>query len=309
MIRSSVLFAIVTFAFFPTVLPASASAHFEDSTYFSTVRYGPFVLLKSSGDTVRVFVEIGHVHRDVAQYDWVETDYSYTFLDNHGNAYVRSVSRCDDDGSSTTMRAKQLFVPRVGPLIILMSQTVPSAPPVCTEGTLYGLDQFDHLVPFSGNIIGCGGMDTTTFLPVLISVGSYGETDSEHTSDSYGQPAIETKDCQPNYTIFHLDPVWWRRDSPGTLRQTKYRIQVDSLYAAGSRQRYRDAEKDSVLSLYPTPSSQAQSAYTTVLRSNSSLKFIDAMQHDGWWLHIVIDGLEGYVNESDFKKLGLSDIY
>ena len=310
MIRVSIFKATVMLAFVPMILFASLRSPLADSTRFSTVRYGPFALLNSSGDTVQVFVEVGHVHLDVEEYgNWSDTDYSYTFLDSRGKIYLRSVGRCDHADGSTSMRAMQLSVPRVGPLIILMSQTDPSAPPVETEGTLYGFDQFDHLVPLSRSMIGCGDMETTTFRPVLIKASQYGDTDSQYASDDHADPAIETERCKPNYSIFNLYPVWWTHRSPGILHQSKYRIQVETLDAAKSRRRYREAKQDSILNVYTNPGDDNQSTRAIGLRENSSFRFIDAVEHDGWWLHVVIDGIEGYVKQSDFVKLGLSDNY
>lgn len=282
-----------------------------DSTHFRTVRYGPFSLLDHSRDTVRVFVEIGRVHLDTAQFgrSWSESDYSTTFLDQLGNVLSRTVDRYDYGEGSTTIRPIQLVVPKVGPLVLLMSQTVPSAPPMCTDGQLFGLDQFDHLVPFSANITACGGMQASTFRPVLIHVGLHNETDSEYATDEHGEPAIETDDCMPNFTIFHLHPVWWRHSSPPTFYQTKYRVLVDSSAAAYSRMRYRQHATDTVVALYPKPTKSGPRPSTIYLRPTSSLKFIDAVNQQGWWLHVTVDGLEGYVTETDFPELGLSDIY
>jgi hypothetical protein len=309
MILSRIFKALFILSIFPLTSPAAVSHCPMDSTFFSTRRYGPFALLNNSGDTVLVFVEVGRVHLDSAEYGggWLETDYSHTFLDKRGNVLCRSVSRCEYTDGSTSIGAAQLVVPQVGPLILLMSQTVPSAPPTYTDGTLYGLDKFGHLVPFSANMMACGPMEAETFRPVLIKADGGRAISGDYSTDKQGEPAIEIEECENNFSIFRLMPIWWTRSSPAVYYQAKFRIHVDTEDVAGSRARYRQYNTDTLVTVYREPKKDNASATTLALRVDSSIKFIDAVDREGLWAHLVIDGVEGFVAVHDFGKLGLSD--
>lgn len=311
MILSQALKILSVLSLVSTTVLASVGVGRIDSTKFRTVRYGPFSLLNHVGDTVRVFVDIGHVYLDTAEFrgGWPESDYSTTFIDDHGTVLSRSVGRYDDAESSTTIRPAQLIVPKIGPLVLLMSQTVPSAPPICTEGQLFGFDRFDHLVPFSSSVIACGDMVSDSFRPVLVKVKMNREPETEFANGAYLEPAIETDDCMPNFTIFHLDPVWWGHSSSLIFNQTKYRIQVDTAAASRSRTSYRESNADTLVTLYSKPSLDSARDNTIRLSPTSSFSFKDAVNQKGWWLHVVIDGHEGYVVQAEFPKLGLSDVY
>lgn len=200
-----------------------------DSTYLRIDRYGPFILMKSSGDSVRIFVEVTHIHYSAAlKYVRQETDCSYTFVDSKDNVLYRVNDRPDYNEESTSIRPAQLTVPRVGPLILLMSENSPSEPGDGILGQLFGFNEFNYLVPFTTDMRpSSNSMEASTFRPVLIQAQDI-STQSDYSTDDSALPAIETDSWTGNFTVYDLYPVWSSRTSPSHFYQTKYHVKIDT---------------------------------------------------------------------------------
>jgi hypothetical protein len=288
------------------MLPSSAASEtlLLDSTYVSATRFGPFALLRASGDTMRVFVDVGHVHRDSMEYkEWLESDYSYTFIDSRGKILYRMNQSWVLGSTTEIIVPAQLTVPLVGPLVLIMDESLPSEPGNGLTGTLFGLDPFDAIVPYSSPIVPHNDLiDPSSFRPVLLKGSDY-FTDADYSSGQWGTPAIETDYWTGWFMVSKLEPVWWKHGSHLMLSQNRYHVLVDTADATYRRLFYRQNNVDTVVSLYSKPDTWQPTIRRMAISPRSSIRFLDARQ--GWWLHVIIDGVEGYVPDRDFEKLGL----
>ena len=81
-------------------------------------------------------------------------------------------------------------------------------------------------------------------------------------------------------------------------------VVIDSLEATQWRQRFKSS--DSTIQLYMEARSGSSHSKSVRLRANSSIEFVNAVHKaDSWWLHVVVDGQDGYVGEPDFPTMGL----
>jgi hypothetical protein len=298
---------IITFL----ALPSSAISEtlLLDSTYVSASRFGPFALLRASGDTMKVFVDVGHVHRDSMEYkEWLESDYSYTFTDSRGKILYR-VNQSWVLGSTTEIIVPaQMTVPLVGPLVLVMDESLPSAPGTGLTATPFGLDPFDNIVPYSSPLAPHDDrIDPSSFRPVLLKGSDY-FTDADYSSSNWGTPAIETDYWTGSFMVSKLEPVWWKHGSHLMLSQNRYHVKIDTTDVAGRRIFYRQDNVDTVVALYSKPDTWQPTIRHLAISPRSSIRFLDARQTQRWWLHVIIDGVEGYVSDPDFEKLGLPNL-
>jgi hypothetical protein len=276
-----------------------------DSTHLSINCYGPFVLLSNLGDTIRLHVQVHHIHfSSELKYDWPETDCSFEFIDFHSKTLYRINNKPARGQAQITIKPVQIYIPHVGPLLLLMQEGVPSAPPSLT-GQLFGINDFGEVVPFSTTIEPDEiGISELAFRPVLVEANGI-MTESNYSSDTSAVPAIEVDQWTGNFTVHKLYSVWSTPHAPEFLNQMKFKIEIDTIEAARIRKRHY--EPDIMITLYSKPNKWKTTTISLRLLPSSSIKFLDAVHSDEWWLHVIIDGTEGYVIDPDFPKLGLLD--
>jgi hypothetical protein len=277
----------------------------NDSTYVRFNKHGPFILINKSGVSVNIYVLVDQIHYSVKlKYTHQEDDFGYTFIDSCRHILYQIKNKPENGDGSNTIHIAQIIVPRVGPLILLMTDYGPST---CSDGTLgqlFGFDKFDKIVPFSPYM---STICNSTFRPVLIQAnGKF--TQSEYSNDSSAVPAIETDLWTGNFAVHTLTPIWSSSTSPKRFYQKKYQVSIDSSDVA--RNRERNKGEDIKIDIYSKPHKSKTLCISVPVRENSTIKFLDAVDEDDqkhWWLHIVIDGVKGYITNPDFPKVGLPD--
>jgi len=270
-------------------------------------RYGPFELRNTEDIPFRVFVEVGHVRfASMEESPFAETDYSYAFVGSDGKVLYRVSGPWGSGEDALRYEPVQLAVPPVGPLVLLMSRYAPTVPEEGLDGRLFGLDPLGEIVPYSGTLGPTGGSRASEFRPVLIKMTGENSTASEYATDGEGIPAIEVSHWTGYFTVHRLFAVWAKSSPTTMIYQTRYRIEIDSAEAVASRARHRAELEDSTVAVYARPSTSERVLSRMPIHLKSSIRFIDAVKQDTWWLHVWIDGVEGYVIEEDFMKLGLS---
>jgi len=268
-------------------------------------KHGPFILKNNSGVSVNIYVLVDQIHySEKLKYTHQEDDFGYTFIDSCGHILYKIKNKPENGDGSNTIHLAQIIVPRVGPLILLMRDYGPSTSSDGTLGRLFGFDKFDKLVPFSPYMSTIGN---STFRPVLIRAqGKF--TQSEYSNDSSAVPAIETESWTGNFAVYKLAPIWSSSTSPKRFNQKKYQVDIDSSEVA--RDRERNKGEDITICIYSKPHKSKPSYPSVPVRENSTIKFLDAVVEEAqyhWWLHIIIDGVKGYITYPDFPKVGLPD--
>lgn len=277
-----------------------------DSSYLQTARHGPFMLMNSSGDTVQVYVEVNRVHwGSILHYQYQETDCSFSFLDSAGNVLYRINYPSLEGTGRKLIRPAQLVIPFGRPVILVTQVDDPSGPGPELTGQLFDMDQFDNIIPIT-DIMSSSDVkhpEVSAFRPVLVRYDC-SITDSLRSYDPFAVPWIETKSWTGNFSVFIFNRI--RRY--GQLffgRFPENRVEIDTVSA--TRQRRRAGTENASIRIYFKPERIQSNSRSVRLRSSSSIRFLSAVSRGSWWLHVIVDGTEGYVTHPDFSKLGLPD--
>lgn len=279
----------------------SEAAFNPDSVYTRTV--GPITIGRDH--YINVYVKITHVHKHLDSGDgWPDSDTSFVVVDSLGRELYRRRSVNEAGDAQTDFDCQQLSIPTIGSTIACYSSIAPSYGPHGEDTQILGLGSNNKVVPY------------TTILPQgswkVVFLDSRNTVEptvvSEH--DPNALPALEVQYSISSFEVkgyFHIYPEGFQEGKQkANFDFDKIAIIVDTLRAQRGRQPY--AKVGRTIRLCDKPTKNDVCPNQVRVRTDSRVKFLDAAYLDGWWIHIIIDGQDGYVPSGDFTVLGLPDL-
>jgi hypothetical protein len=270
-----------------------------DSTFSSTELLGPFSIGHVSTKTI--YAKIIHVHLREGQHDgWPDSDTCLVVLDSAGNSLLCWGLDAVLGSSKTEFYCFQHTIPIVGSVLACSQEVYPSAGESGFT-TMFAfnskgkfVDVVEPLSEFPGKIV---YLDTRSMIrPVFAD-----------STRPYAQPAIQTTLWTGNFAAkeYHrIFPEGVPEDNqPLTYVFKEIPVEIDSAQAV--RNRRRDDEGARTIHLLSKPGSPTSKIKTIRIRPDTVIRFLNALHSNVWWLHIIVDGHEGFVGEEDFWSIGL----
>ena len=281
------------------VAPASSHAQTPTHAEVRKATRGPFAV----GNPPRnVTVEITTTTSTEPGGPWGAID-SFVVRDQRGEELLRYAYPITMEADRYVDRS---VVPAVVPLpgggaaLLVMSEFSQAAPGTGVNGQLFGFTGEGRLVPTTGIIA-----------PQLNEAEASAFHVTRFKSDGSSRLVVEVEEWADYFVVIRHYPIHPEGAPEGdavALEEKRYGVRIDAKEAA----RYReDSELDPVVTLRSAPSVDAPGE-RRVIEESSKIEFLDAARgQDWWWVHVRIDGREGYITngngERDLEVLGLPD--
>jgi len=276
----------------------SFSNDHADSVTFTTETTGPFII--GNNKSLDVFVNITRVHypKTIAPY-YPESDISLSITDADKTILLRKNFPATGE-YEMTFSVRQEFIPSIGNVLVCFRQLDPSAPGSGEDYQIFGLNSLHQIVNISGII-------STPEYKIAFLIPNYKAPIPVSPQEKLAKPFLESEHWTGNFTVLFYNSIYpdgFTYDesvSPYYFETTPVRIDTNE-----ARQwRKRQKEDSLTITLFISPDSD--SSKVIEIRPVSSIQFLNAVRRDRWWLHIVIDGQQGYICGEDFSKIGLPD--
>jgi hypothetical protein len=260
-----------------------------------TSRYGPYLVGILRVDSVfvdivtRLFPDPGcNFHR---------SDVSVIVFDKDQVLLCKNYpASCEDE---ITFAVYPVEIPNLGHLLLLSEEAVPSAPGSGVDGIYYSINKDGFFVPVTGLISPSSNSGDQSTFPIVKKTIAAREmlfVECAHWTGNFGV----TYDYPVN-----LEGAWG--DRAGAFGFETYPVRIDGRWA----KEYRDSRASfgDTVTLFETPPFKSSSSRRVVVNHDAKIEFLDAVPNSyNWWLHIRIDGQEGYIGGSkDFDSVGLPD--
>lgn len=280
-----------------TLLPKH---NLNDSITFTSQTKGPFLI--GNDEPVRVYVTIIRVHfPESMAHNMPESDVSYEISDSLGTIFLRrnfpATGECEMSFDFT-----QEDIPTIGKVLNCTREVLPSAPQSGVDSQLLGLDDLGQIVSLTGVI------SSETFKIVYLNP-SQGTTPTDPFK-AFSEPFVEGEFWTGNFTAvnyYYINPTGVPYDAAETLpygfEKTPVRIDPDQ----AQNDRALNKDQAPTIFLFTKPDRNSKDFKKVLVKVKSSIQFLDAVYGSGWWLHIIIDDQEGYVQPDELNKLGLPD--
>ena len=276
---------------------------------------GPFII--GQVHQMSVYVRITHVRLGPEYQYWGDSDTALVVVDKAGKELFRRSSQVKLGGGETSFECSQVHIPTVGNTLMCVCT---DAPAVSNEGTdvqFFGLNLKNKFVPITSTI------PQNSYKLVFLDSRTKKKPIFVDSLKSYAKPAFEAALWTGYYdakVYFKIYPQGFSENKQKDLFHfDQIPIDIDSTDIAQSRQEY--SKRENTVSLYPRPSADYPKDENTVSLSNHSstnvtgvkniivkptsrLKFFYASYLHGWWLHVSIDGHDGYVTDHGCSDLG-----
>lgn len=191
-------------------------------------------------------------------------------------------------------------LPENGTVLLVMTQILPSAPGSGMHGQYFCFNTLNKFVPVTG----------------LLSPHA-DDAQSQHfkivRSERLKCYMIKLERWTGNYTVvleyrMRLEGVI--SDYHSYFNYSSFPVRIDDNLARKERKDNEYYYKTTIVKVYNKPDKESTLKKVNV-KTESIIKFIDASrasQKDDWWIHVNIDGIEGYVTGwPDVPILGLPD--
>lgn len=284
----------------------------------TTKAIGHFLI--TTHDSVDVFVKVDKVkYFDKKKFDFDGADVSIRIEDNNGKV-------CFLKNLSTTHNAlndiNSIDLPGIGKALILVYDQFPCYGKMCRSFQIFGFNELGYFVPFTGIIdLGNGGNAELVCNFKLKWMDIHGNEVSASKNASF-DPSYFPADDQLyievptdfilfqvkslNYFPIYIGGLWYDKAyvqntfgrSPIFYNNSNI-IVIDNM----DNERFKEPKI-----LYNTPNTLGD--YKLVnFKLNTTVKLIDMIVDSETWIHLEIDGVEGYMTYSDFSMSGfeLSD--
>jgi len=271
-----------------------------DSTFVR--RIGPVTVGRDR--VMNVYVQITHVHLASGKQDgWPDSDTSFVVVDSLGRELFRRSAITTLGGAETDFDCFQFTIPTIGSTLACRSSIAPTNPGDGEDTQFLGLDSKGKLVALTAVIPQPASkvvfLDSrNTLKPIFVDPG-----------EPFAKPAFEIQFWAGNFEVkayYHIYPDGFMEGKqPMAFDFETIPVVVDSLEAQKERQ--RSLRANVTVLLCDKPNKDVTGTNRVPVGVNSKIKFLDAAYLGGWWLHVVIDGHEGYVPNRDFVYLGLPD--
>jgi hypothetical protein len=284
----------------------------------TTKTIGQFLI--TTHDSIEVIVKVDRVkYFDKKKSDFDEADVSIRIEDKNEKVYyLRNLS--------TTQNAlngiKSIDLPGIGKALILVYDQFPCYGTMCCSFQIFGFNEIGYFVPFTGIIdLGLTGNAEMVANFKLKWMNHQGNEVSASKNASY-EPSYYPADNQLyieiptdfilfevkslNYFPIYLSGVWYDNDYKQSMfnkgpifYNNSNIIVIDDM----SNERFKEPKI-----LYTIPNTLGD--YKLVnFKLNTTVKLIDMIVDSETWIHLEIDGVEGYMTYYDFSMSGfeLSD--
>lgn len=263
---------------------------------------GPFTVGRHRPRTVYVRITETHL-ADVDTFEWPDSDTAFVIVDSLGSELVSRFAGTTIGWTETRYGCASLPVPTAGRVLACFTSISPSDPGDGEDTEYFGLDSSGILVPIT-NVI-------PERNPSIVFLDPTSETVARVVGQDFpgGVPAFVDKRWTGNFEVeefYRIYPDGFSANQhPGVFGFERYRVSIDTLLARRDREGSDDPVTD--VSLCERPDQDATCPRRVEVRSGSTIDFLDAVYRGGWWLHVIIDGVDGYVPGADHHALGLPD--
>ena len=252
-------------------------------------RAGSFRLGK--GNTITVSGVIDKIFRPKSDYDRPITDNCVRLFNRKGRL-IYKVNRPEQYCETVEYYLAQLHIPKIGYAILMTWDCEPSGPGSGAHAQLLGLNSKRQIIPL-----------TSIMRP-----------EADGTSPSFYEPVkVNLSKTQIDVPCFKVTqgtgyfdvPTYYVIQSDGIISEDEPPVYID--HSPISFPYYTAELKDSShITLYKTIDDSVYNAITITISKTSKVVFLDATYTNRCWLHIQIDGHEGYIStQEDFQTLGL----
>lgn len=217
--------------------------------------------------------------------------------DEKNNVVLRQ-NASDSCSVENTFACEQVEFPPNGYLLLVTSEGEPSAPSSGLEGQFFCYNERDRFVPVTGRIV-----------PNVVSIDNPFSIVTKLMGNAK-TPLVEMQNWTGNFSIlvdypFRLDGT--SDEYAQIIESSTYPVKIDLDQARALRVN----AQCKTISLYHRPARNGNVPQQLSVARDSKIEFLDAKAGNvgtdtGWWLHIRIDGHEGFVTgEADLSCLGL----
>jgi hypothetical protein len=273
----------------------------SDSTYILTRIDGPYKIGKDS--SITVFAKITRVHLgNPREPEWPDSDTSLMLVTSE-NRILYSIKEIPLGDGDRNYKCTQLFFPTFGNVVSFNRSYAPSDPSDHGSTQLFALDSRSRLISLAGVL---------PEIPSAIVFLDSRNLDKPVVVDSksrFAKPFIETDLWLESFmtrAYYPIFPMGIRGDTLAIMAPfRKLPVFVDAARAQRWRQSMHPDGK--TVLLYKKPEDDPLKTVELLVRVDSKIKFLDVVHLAEWWLHVVIDGQEGYLDHDGWGHIGLPD--
>jgi hypothetical protein len=211
---------------------------------------------------------------------------------------------------------KSIDLPGIGKALILVYDQFPCYGTMCCSFQIFGFNELGYFVPFTGIIdLGNSGNAEMVANFKLKWMDIHGNEVSASKNSSF-DPSYYPADNQLyievisyfilyevkslNYFPIYLSGVWYDNDYKQSMfnKGPIFYNNSNIIVMQDAKEYYKDPK-----ALYSIPNTLGD--YKLVnFKLNTKVKLIDMIENSETWIHLEIDGVEGYMTYSDFSMSG-----
>lgn len=272
----------------------------------TTVSKGPFTVGMGKNHILTVYIESITGQNNLN--NQVNCDRKLFIKDQDGNEVYRDqyTPRYNNEGEGLSYVVSVVDIPKIGAALLINKEYTPSAPGTGSSYRLFHFNSKSEFVPISGIIspyrskINADCFEIVEFGSIKI-------------------PSIKSKNWTTSfYVVYHypINPDGIQSVKPVPIIDKNVPVEVDIEYTVQARENNEKwyPERVNEITLYSKMDLHDHEKIKVSVSPESEIQFLDATpftyttntKRDRYWLHIIIDGKEGYVTGlEDFMKLGL----
>jgi hypothetical protein len=287
------ILAIVSF-----LLTAFSLASSQSRIKYETRTYGPFKIGIESPHKIKVRIRsIVRPKKDCLN---PTSDLSLVCLDERSKI-VYKVDRSNNCEEKSIFSAEEVKLPTEGSALLVMDGELPGDPAEWIDAQFFSYNNQGQFVPITGRLFPYTNEESSDQLPIV-----------KRTIQGIDSLFVQLQDWSGNFYYVNYYPVHLESIVDGNakaIEQSKYELRIDTNLARKERERV----KIDTVTLYDISSKKGNIPIKICIRPNTKITFLDAtrsewdasVQRNPWWLHIIIDGKEGFIPEEDFRAIGL----
>jgi len=230
-----------------------------------------------------------------------------------GVYYIKNLSTTDNG----VRYIKTIDLPGIGKALVFVYEMFPCLGRGCESFQIFGFNELGYFVPFTGIIdLDMGGNSETvthfkfkwmdnhgTEVPSTKNVSFY--STNNHLYIEVPDMFISSQFQTLTYYPIHADGQWYDKEykqdnfgKPPIFYNNSNVIVIDEEHIENFR-------KSKIL--YNQPNTLAEYKYVN-FKINTEVKLLDMTEGSESWVHLTIDGMEGYMTHNDFINAGF-DMY
>lgn len=303
------------FAVFALKLLVANSQVDSAKAIITTKIIGQFLI--TTHDSIEVLVKLDKVKYFDKQFaGFNEADVSIRIENKEEKIYyLRNLST----SNNALIDIKNIDLPVIGKALILVYDLFPCYGTGCRSFQIFGFNELGYFVPFTGIIdlamngnaelvsnfklkwMNNRGNEVPFKKNVLYDPSLYLAQNQLYIEVPYDYILFEVQTL--NYFPIRTSGVWLEKDyNQNSFNKGPIFYNNSNIIVVDSNQNERYQKPKN---LYNTPNSLAD--YKSVIfKQNTKVKLIDMKHHSETWIHLEVDGVEGYMTYYDFSMTGLN---